>query len=91
MRLYEALDPRAVTEFSYRYGDAKQAHILLSFLCASPDRDADVAAVLEQLSLNDMHGHDLSGNEIAKSHARYLIGGRQAVHNNSLFLRAGRG
>ncbi|KAI8872703.1 threonine dehydratase [Ramicandelaber brevisporus] len=32
-----------------------------------------------------MHATDLSHNELAKSHARYLVGGRSSVPNERLF------
>jgi hypothetical protein len=32
-----------------------------------------------------MHGVDLSNDEIAKSHLRYMIGGRSDVENERLF------
>jgi threonine dehydratase len=32
-----------------------------------------------------MHGLDISDNEMAKSHARYLVGGRSIVENERLF------
>ncbi|KAF8633406.1 hypothetical protein AX17_004577 [Amanita inopinata Kibby_2008] len=78
--------PRAVTEFVYRYTVAgDRAHVLLSFMTGSDSRDQDVATVLAALEANDMRGSDISDNEFAKSHARYMIGGCHAVPNERVF------
>jgi threonine dehydratase len=44
-----------------------------------------VAAVLEELERGGMTGFDISDNELAKSHARYMIGGRREVPNERIF------
>ncbi|KAI8799387.1 tryptophan synthase beta subunit-like PLP-dependent enzyme [Cladochytrium replicatum] len=80
MKLYEALHPRVVTEFSYRYGDADKAHIFLGFQVQSPlRRDEEVREILGKLEAGGMEGMDVSRNELAKTHGRYLVGGRSQV------------
>ncbi|KAI5803807.1 tryptophan synthase beta subunit-like PLP-dependent enzyme [Geopyxis carbonaria] len=66
--------PRPVTEFSYRFGDADRAVIILSILVQ--DRDTEIPEILTQFQTNGFTGEDISDNELAKSHARYLVGGR---------------
>lgn len=44
--------------------------------------------VLKALEKADMKGYDISDNEMAKSHARYMIGGCQIVENERV-LRFG--
>ena len=83
MKLYEAIYPRSVTEFSYRYGDPEKAFIFLSF--GVQDRDKEIEEVLAKLDKHGMKGFDLTKNEMAKSHARYMVGGRQSVENERLF------
>lgn len=48
-------------------------------------RSTEVAAVLTELQQKGMHGVDISENELAKTHARYLIGGKAKVPNERLF------
>ena len=42
----------------------------------------DLLAVLER---QGMKGYDISDDELAKSHSRYMIGGAQRVENERLF------
>lgn len=81
MALYDTIAPRSVTEFSYRYSNDKDAHIIMSFEVS--DRKKDVKSILESLEQKGMKGTDLSENEVAKAHARYLIGGRFKVRTLS--------
>lgn len=66
--------PRSVTEFSYRYGDRDRAVIFMSVLVA--DREKEIPEILGAFREKGFVGRDISGNELAKSHARYLVGGR---------------
>lgn len=105
-RLHQFLHPRDVTEFSYRYSGAPQAHILASFLLngtvpareANPIvsstqalephanlRELEIRGILQALNEAGMPAEDMSHNELAKSHSRYLIGGRAVVPDERLF------
>ncbi len=81
MKLYKIIYPRNVTEFSYRYSNETRAHIFMSFQLTSSD---DVSDILKTLQEQGMHGRDLRNNEMAKGHARYLMGGRKVVPNEKL-------
>lgn len=59
--------------------------MFLSFKLETTDRSEEVAEVLRQLTKLDMNGVDISDNELAKSHARYMIGGRADVPNERVF------
>ena len=83
--LHTILHPRAVTEFSYRYNSPSIAHIFLSFILASDNRTKEVEDVLSALDAKGMKGFDISDNELAKSHARYMVGGRSNVDNERIF------
>lgn len=48
-------------------------------------RDLELAGIMDALAADGMRATDISGNEMAKSHARYLVGGRQKVPNERLF------
>ncbi|KAN0116382.1 threonine dehydratase I [Russula decolorans] len=83
--LHTVIHPRQVTEFIYRYNLPGRAHVFLSFQLETSSRAKEVASVLDELELGGMNGHDISDDEMAKSHARYLIGGASDVPNERLF------
>jgi len=84
--LHSIIHPRAVTEFTYRYNLSRdKAHILLSFKLQTTSRETEVREILAALENADMPGLDISDNEMAKSHVRYMIGGCQTVKNERVF------
>ncbi|CAG8470940.1 12622_t:CDS:2 [Racocetra fulgida] len=66
-----------------RYSDPEKAWIYMSF--EVDDREKDLPSVLEKLEANGFYAQDISDNEMAKSHARYLVGGRSKVENEQLY------
>lgn len=77
-KLQLIIHPRAITEFSYRYGNSDSANIYVSFNVQ--DR-SDVESIIEIMS-DSNHGYgvvDISENELAKTHGRYLVGGKRSV------------
>jgi len=96
VKLHSYLHPRPVTEFSYRFSSTSQAFIFVSFRLSSPSdptiispaeaRQQEIVGILQAISDDPlgMKARDISNNEMAKSHARYLIGGRVAVDNERL-------
>ena len=77
-------EPRNISEFSYRYGDNARASILASFQAKGPD---DGAGVMQALRDDGCTVMDLSGNELAKAHARHLVGGRSPNAADELLYR----
>jgi len=86
--LINAVLPHAVTEFSYRYATDSIANVLLGISLTSPPshRDAELSSLLSRISSSSMTPTDLSGDELAKSHIRYLVGGRSNVPNERLYM-----
>ena len=80
----EALGRRGITEFNYRYNDAKNAHI---FVGVQLRRGAqEHAELLDQLSGLGYLVADLSNDEMAKLHIRHMVGGSAAnLENERLF------
>lgn len=70
-----SLGDYAVTEFKYRYADDNQAHI---FVGVRINGEEQKQAILNQLKQNGYNVQDLSDDDIAKTHIRYMIGGRSA-------------
>ena len=65
---------RSITEFNYRYSDAGAAQIFVG-VQVSPERN-DREALLAELRGKGYEVMDLTDNEMAKLHVRYMVGGR---------------
>ena len=57
----------------------------MSFILESGNRSKEIEDVLNELDAQGMKGHDISGDELAKTHARYMIGGRKFVEHERIF------
>ncbi|MED5523801.1 MAG: threonine ammonia-lyase, biosynthetic [Pseudomonadota bacterium] len=79
LALCRTLKGRAVTEFSYRYRDTAEAQILVSVRTGGIYERTALVADLEQSGFDVL---DLSDNELAKLHVRYMVGGRPPVHRS---------
>jgi threonine dehydratase len=78
----ETLGQRSITEFNYRYADDKDAHVFVGVQMARGQNEKD-----ELVSLLDSRGYpllDMSDNEMAKLHTRYMVGGRARVADERL-------
>jgi threonine dehydratase len=75
-RFCEVIGRRAVTEFNYRYADAQRARIFVG-LSIDPGGD-DRSRLLATIEAAGFPAVDLSDNEMAKLHVRYMVGGRAA-------------
>jgi threonine dehydratase len=72
-RFLKEIGRRPITEFNYRYASPAEAHIFAGVhFAGAEDRDEAIA----RLRADSYPVVDLSGNEMAKSHVRYLVGGR---------------
>ena len=80
--------PQAVTEFSYRYATDAIANVLIGISLTSPafQRENELAVLLSRIDAAGMKATDLSGDELAKSHIRYLVGGRSGVAHERLYM-----
>ncbi|MDO4878344.1 MAG: threonine ammonia-lyase, biosynthetic [Neisseria sp.] len=83
LKFIKLLGKRNITEFNYRYGDSKTAHIFVGIQTADADEPAKIGAELAAAGLSCT---DLTEDEIAKTHIRYMVGGRtHRVENEKLF------
>jgi threonine dehydratase len=73
MRLCELLVNRSVTEFNYRYGDAKTAQLFVG-LSIAPGL-AMRTALIQTLRDAGFGVRDMTDDETAKLHVRYMVGG----------------
>lgn len=74
LRFCELLGGRSVTEFNYRYADADNACIFVGVRLTRGY--AERAEILAELQGKGYQVVDLSDDEMAKLHVRYMVGGR---------------
>jgi threonine dehydratase len=80
----EALGLRGITEFNYRYADPAKAHIFVGVQLQGGDTEKN--ALITELTQLGYPVQDLTDNEMAKLHIRYMVGGRtQGADHERLF------
>ncbi len=74
LRFCEVLGRRSVTEFNYRYAARKEAQIFVGVALSQgrPERERLVA----EIAHSGFAVHDMTDNEMAKLHVRYMVGGQ---------------
>lgn len=80
-----ALGKRSVTEFNYRYSDACQAHVFVGIELTRGDSER--YEVIEQLQKKGYFVTDMTENELAKLHIRYMVGGHAPMIDNEILYR----
>ncbi|NMG34659.1 threonine ammonia-lyase, biosynthetic [Azoarcus sp. TTM-91] len=83
-RFIGTLGNRNITEFNYRYADPQRAHI---FVGVTVNAREEVGQLIATLAEHDLHALDLTDDELAKSHVRYMVGGRSPQADNELLYR----
>ncbi|HRD32957.1 MAG TPA: threonine ammonia-lyase, biosynthetic [Rhodocyclaceae bacterium] len=78
------LGNRNITEFNYRYADPKRAHI---FVGVTVHNRGEASRLVEMLERHDLPALDLTDDEMAKSHIRYMVGGHAPQVDNELIYR----
>jgi threonine dehydratase len=73
LKFCEILGSRAVTEFNYRYGTKERAQIFVGFGLSRGRDERD--EVIVSLRAAGYGVTDMTDNEIAKLHVRYMVGG----------------
>mgnify|MGYP001438349791 FL=1 len=79
-----ALGDVDITEFSYRLADREQAQI---FVGVSVGGESERQKFSRQLSSQGYENIDLTDNELAKTHLRYMIGGRSQQASREVLYR----
>jgi len=79
----EVVGDRNITEFNYRLSGRESAYI---FVGVAIEGDQQRMIFREQLTECGFENIDLTDNELAKTHVRYMVGGRSPdVHGERLF------
>ncbi len=76
---------RGITEFNYRYRDANNAHVFVGVQLAGGHEERD--DILNTLENNHYPVLDISDNEMAKTHVRYMVGGHAEAVENEIVYR----
>ncbi len=84
LRLCEAVGDRSVTEFNYRISDAQTAHVFVGLQISSVAEQERLASGFRKKGFPTL---DLSGNEMAKTHLRFMVGGRSALAEHEMLFR----
>ena len=85
LRFCEVLGSRNVTEFNYRYESAERAQIFVGFALSHGKEERE--AVLRSLAEAGYPVLDMTDNEMAKLHVRYMVGGHARGIANELLFR----
>jgi len=78
------LGKRQITEFNYRYFDSSKARIFVGVELDENDTHVDV---FKPLKLAKIKVVNLTDNEIAKQHVRYMVGGHSPQIENEIVYR----
>lgn len=83
-KLISLLGNRSITEFNYRISDAKDAQVFVGIQTASRSENEGLMKLFTE---NGFRAIDLTRNEIAKSHLRYMVGGHSPLATNERLIR----
>lgn len=73
LRFCKTLGKRSITEFNYRYFDSRMAQVFVGI--SSSGAETDRQQLVEHLLAEGFVVTDMTGNELAKDHVRYMVGG----------------
>ena len=80
----EALGDRSITEFNYRYSDNIEAQVFTGVKINGGD--AEKQLIMAELQRQDYDVLDLTDNELAKVHLRFMVGGHaQSINDERLY------
>jgi threonine dehydratase len=79
------LGNRSITEFNYRYADSHDAHVFAGIQLKEGEEEKRY--ILQKLNDKQFPVLDLSTDELAKQHVRYMVGGRSAGLENERLYR----
>jgi threonine dehydratase len=75
---------RKITEFNYRLSSREKAHILVGL---SVSDEQERLSFSRQMSQSGFANIDLTDNELAKTHIRYMVGGHSAEVRGEVLYR----
>ena len=85
LKFCEVLGPRSVTEFNYRYESNARAQIFVGFSLSQGREEKE--AVLASVAAAGFPVIDMTDNEMAKLHVRFMVGGHAREIANEVLYR----
>jgi threonine dehydratase len=85
LKFCEVLGPRSVTEFNYRYESGERAQIFVAFALSLGREEKE--AVMRAVSAAGFPVIDMTDNEMAKLHVRFMVGGHARGIANEVLYR----
>ncbi|ETD69904.1 L-threonine dehydratase biosynthetic IlvA [Pelistega indica] len=82
--LCSSIGNRSVTEFNYRISDKELAHVFVGVQTSSTEDTAKIQQLLEKKKFIVLN---LTNNDLAKTHLRYMVGGRSDLADNEVLYR----
>ncbi len=76
--------PRNVTEFNYRISDLSQAHVFVGLTTQNKGESTRITA---NFNHHGFQALDLTHDELAKEHIRYMVGGHSLLAKDERLLR----
>lgn len=85
-RFCKLIGKRQITEFNYRYADIKRARVFAGIQLTQGNEEKD--QIIKMLIEHKYNVEDMTNNEVAKLHTRYMVGGHSGVGlENELLYR----
>ncbi len=81
----KSLGRRSITEFNYRYSDQVQAQVFCGVELADGEKERET--LRQSLGEKGYEVVDLTDNETAKLHVRYMVGGHAPMASNERLFR----
>jgi len=72
----DLIGTRGITEFNYRFSDPDSAHVFVGVQMLTGEQEKN--ELMQALQQHDYPVLDMTDNEMAKIHIRYMVGGRVA-------------
>ncbi|BAW79899.1 threonine dehydratase biosynthetic [Candidatus Nitrosoglobus terrae] len=85
LKFCEAIGDYGITEFNYRYADPSDAHIFVGVQMRNGSQIKN--QLLQQLQAQGYPVVDMTANEMAKLHIRYMVGGHAPELKNEVLYR----
>jgi len=83
-RFCELVGTRNVTEFNYRIADAGRAHIFVGVQTKNRNESGEIARLFRGQGFQTVN---LSNDELAKQHVRYMVGGHSPLAQDERIFR----
>ena len=84
-RFCHTIGQRNITEFNYRYSDDRDAHVFVGIQLSGGEKEKQ--SVISRLEENGYKILDISNNEMAKLHIRYMVGGHATKAHDEIAYR----